>query len=177
LSFHKSIVHDKSWDCVDPNSKTVCVVESMKKMQPNTTIVGLEAYITRAGSGDITCTLPATHPTHIFHIMIERTPADPEYYAELLQKSSRPANRQQQINQQSCGNIPGIQNVDDELSKRLRTLLDVIADISICKRGNVSATMASVIRDGDVLKTQLYIVFKSLTRQLTSAPRRSCRTH
>ncbi len=80
--------------------------------------------------------------THIFHIMSEHTPDDPEYYAELLQKSSRPADRRQQTNQQSCGNIPGIQNVDDELSKRLRTLLDVIADISICEHGNVSATMA-----------------------------------
>ncbi len=95
----------------------------------------------------------------MFHIMSERTPNDPEYYAELLQKSSRPADRRQPANQQSCGNIPAIQNVDDELSKRLRTLLDVIADISICERGNVSATMASVIRDGGVLKTQLYIVF------------------
>src|SRR5216683_5643026 len=97
--------------------------------------------------------------THIFHIMSERTLDDPEYYAELLQKSSRPADRRQPANQQSCGNIPAIQNVDDELSKRLRTLLDVIADISICEHGNVSATMASVIRDGNVLKTQLYIVF------------------
>jgi hypothetical protein len=99
--------------------------------------------------------------THIFHIMSERTPDDPEYYAELLQKSSGPAGRRQQTNQQSCGNIPGIQNVDDELSKskRLRALLDAIADISIREHGNVSATMASVIRDGDVLKTQLYIVF------------------
>ena len=90
--------------------------------------------------------------------MSEHTPDDPEYYAELLQKSSRPADRRQQTNQQSCGNIP-IQNVNDELSKRLRTLLNVIADISILEHGNVSATMASVIREGDVLKTQLYIVF------------------
>jgi len=74
-------------------------------------------------------------------------------------KSSRPADRRQQANQQSCGNIPGIQNVHDKLSKRLRTLLDAIADISTCEHGNVSATMASVIRDGDVLKTQLCIVF------------------
>jgi hypothetical protein len=89
----------------------------------------------------------------------ERTPDHPEYYAELLQRLSRHADRRQQTNQQSYGNIPGIQNVDDELSKRLPTLLDVIADISICEHGNVTATMASVIRDGDVLKTQLYIVF------------------
>jgi hypothetical protein len=104
---------------------------------------------------------PFTPFTHIFDIMSERTPNDPEYYAELLQKSSRPADWQQRTNQQCYGNIPGIQNVDDELSKRKRlpTLLDVIAEISITKRGNVSATMASVIRDGDVLKTQLYIVF------------------
>ena len=92
--------------------------------------------------------------------MSERTPDDPEYYAELLQKSSRPADRRHQTSQQ-CGNIPGKQNIDDELSKskRLRTLLDAIADISIREHGNVSATMASVIREGDVLKTQLYIVF------------------
>ena len=95
----------------------------------------------------------------MFHIISERTPDHPEYYAELLQKSSRPDNRRPETNQQSCVNIPGIQNVHDELSKRLPTLLNVIADISIRERGNVSATMASIIRDGDVLKTQLYIVF------------------
>jgi hypothetical protein len=89
----------------------------------------------------------------------ERTPDHPEYYAELLQRLSRHADRRQQTNQQSYGNIPGIQNVDDELSKRLQTLLDVIADISIYEHGNVSATMASVIRDDDVLKTHLYIIF------------------
>jgi hypothetical protein len=93
----------------------------------------------------------------------ERTPDHPEYYAELLQKSSRPDHRRPETNQRSCANIPGIQNVDDELSKRLQTLLDVIADISIRERGNVSATMASVIRNGNVLKTQLYIVFNHET--------------
>ena len=90
--------------------------------------------------------------------MSERTSDDPEYYAELLHKSCRPTDRRQQTNQQACGNIL-IQNIDDELSKLLQTLLDVIADISIREHGNVSATMASVIREGDVLKTQLYIVF------------------
>lgn len=80
------------------------------------------------------------------------TPDDPEYYAELLSKPSRPANRRQPSSQ-------NIQNVDDELTKRLQTLLDVLAHISTCQHGNVSAMMASLIHDGGILKMRLYIVF------------------
>ena len=89
------------------------------------------------------------------------TPDDPEYYAELLKKKSRPANRRQPSYQRSCRNIRGIQNIDDELGKRLQTLLDVLANASICQHGIVSATMASLIRDGGsgTLKTRLYIIF------------------
>ena len=63
--------------------------------------------------------------------------------------------------QRSCRSIHGIQNIDDELGKRLQTLLDVLANVSICQHGIVSATMASLIRDGGsgTLKTRLYIIF------------------
>jgi hypothetical protein len=57
-----------------------------------------------------------------------------------------------------CPDIPGIQGVDSPLTQRLQTL-DIIADISLCQRGNVSATIASLKDDSGTLETQLYIVF------------------
>ena len=84
---------------------------------------------------------------------------DPEYYAELLCKIPRPANRRLPSDGRSCPDIPGIQNVDIALSQRLQTLLDAVADISVCQRGNVSATMASLKDSTGILDTKLYIVF------------------
>ena len=80
---------------------------------------------------------------------------DPKYYADLLRKIPRPANRRLL----SDGQSGSIQNVDFALTPRLQTLLDTIADISLCRRGNVSATMASLKYNTGTLKTQLYIVF------------------
>jgi hypothetical protein len=77
---------------------------------------------------------------------------DPEYYADLLCKIPRPANRR-------LSDIPGNQNFGVALSRRLQTLLDAVADISLCRRGNASATMASLTSDTGSLETQLYIVF------------------
>jgi hypothetical protein len=84
---------------------------------------------------------------------------DPEYYAELLSKASRLANRRLPSDERPCPDVLGIQDVNSPLSRRLRTLLDALADISLCQRGNVSATMASIKDDRGTLETQLYIVF------------------
>jgi hypothetical protein len=83
---------------------------------------------------------------------------DPEYYAELLGKIPRLAERRLSSDGQSCPDIPG-KNFDVALFRRLQTLLDAVADISLCRRGNVSATMASLTSDTDTLETKLYIVF------------------
>ena len=71
---------------------------------------------------------------------------DPEYYAELFWRTPRLANRRLPSDEHSCPVIPGIQN-DGFLSRRLQALLDAVADISLCRRGNVSATMACVMDD------------------------------
>jgi hypothetical protein len=87
-------------------------------------------------------------------IFIDRE--DPEYYAELFSKIPRLVDRRLQS---SCPRVPGIQGVDGPLSQRLQTLLDAVADISLCQRGNVSATMASLKDVNGSLETQLFIVF------------------
>jgi len=84
---------------------------------------------------------------------------DPKYYADLLCKIPRTANWRLPSDGQSCPDIPDIQDVDVALTRRLQTLLDAIADISLCRRGNVSATMASLKDNAGTLETQLYIVF------------------
>jgi hypothetical protein len=84
---------------------------------------------------------------------------DPKYYADLLCKIPRPANRRLLSDERSCLDIFGIRNVDVALSQRLQTVLDTVADISLCRRGNVSATMASLKDNTDGFETQLYIVF------------------
>jgi len=72
---------------------------------------------------------------------------EPEYYAELFCKTSRPANRRLPFDEQSCPDVPGIQGVDGPLARRLQTLLDAVAHISLIQRGNVSATMACLKDD------------------------------
>ena len=77
---------------------------------------------------------------------------DSEHYAELLRNTSRLANR--------CLPSDERQDVDSPLDRHLPvTLLDVLADISLCQRRNVSATMASLKDDNGTLETRLYIVF------------------
>ena len=51
---------------------------------------------------------------------------DQKYYAELLCKIARPANRRLP----SDGQSGSIQDVDVALTRRLQTLLDAVADIS-----------------------------------------------
>jgi hypothetical protein len=82
---------------------------------------------------------------------------DPEYYAELFSKI--PPRLVDRRLRSSCPRVPGIQGVDYSLSQRLQTLLDAVADISLCQRGNVSATMASLKDGNGSLETQLFIVF------------------
>jgi hypothetical protein len=84
---------------------------------------------------------------------------DPEYYAELFCKISRPADRRLPSDERPCPDVPGIQNVDDPLARRLQTLLDAVADISLCQLKNVSATMACLKDNHGTLETKLYIVF------------------
>ena len=79
---------------------------------------------------------------------------DPEYYAELLKnaewlkkKLSRLDIRRMPSNEQPCPDIPGIQDIDSPLAWHLQTLLDVLANISLCHRGNVSTMMASLKDD------------------------------
>ena len=87
------------------------------------------------------------------------SPEDPEYYAELFWKIPRLANRRLPSDERPCPDVPGIQDIDPPLSRRLQTLLDAVADISLCQRGNVSATMACIKDDNGALETRLYIVF------------------
>jgi hypothetical protein len=72
---------------------------------------------------------------------------DPEDYAELFCE----ANRRPPSDEQSP---PG-----DPRERRLQTVLDAVADISLCQRGNVSATMACLKVDKGTLETRLYVVF------------------
>ena len=84
---------------------------------------------------------------------------DPEYYAELLRVTIRDANRRLLSDERPCPDISGVHGVDPQLAQRLKTLLDVVADISLCQRGNVSATMACIKSGEDAVETQLYIAF------------------
>jgi hypothetical protein len=85
---------------------------------------------------------------------------EPEYFAELLSMIPRRADRRLPSDESSCPNLP-VQNVDGPLAQRLQGLLNVIADISLTDRGNVSATMACLknAKDEGTLETQLYVVF------------------
>jgi hypothetical protein len=98
---------------------------------------------------------------------------DPVYYTELLKEIPSLVDRSLLSDERSCPRIPGIQGVDDTLARRLQTLFDDIASISLCENGNVSATTACLKTDKGTLKTQLYIVFN---HQEDEAPSR-CRQH
>ena len=84
---------------------------------------------------------------------------DPEYYAELLVKTSRPTNWRLPSDERSSPHVFRTQDVDDPHARRLQRFLDAVADISLCQQGNVSATMARLRDDGGTLDTRLYIVF------------------
>ena len=84
---------------------------------------------------------------------------DPEYYAELLRENPGLTSWHLPSDGPSCLDVPGIWNVYDPLTQRLQILLDVVADISLCQRGNISATMACLMPDKGSIEMQLYIVF------------------
>jgi hypothetical protein len=61
---------------------------------------------------------------------------DPEYYAELLRKTPRHANWCPPSDEQSCPDIPSIQDVNhDPFAWRIlvQTLLNAVADVSLCQ--------------------------------------------
>jgi hypothetical protein len=95
---------------------------------------------------------------------------DPEYYADLLNMTPRDANRRLLCPDHD---VPGIHGVNAPLAGRLPTLLDVVADISLCQKRNVSATMTCIKKDKDTLETQLYIAFKTEDDEAA----RSCPEH
>ena len=66
----------------------------------------------------------------------------------------RDANRRLLSNERPCPDVPSIHDLDSPLAHRLQTLIDVVADISLCQKGNVSATMACLKKDKDTLETQ-----------------------
>jgi hypothetical protein len=120
---------------------------------------------------------PTSHDAIISRLRPPPPPIDenvPEYYTELLTYCDRSEPRRLPLNErQTCRDIAGVQGVDAELSRRLQTLLDAIADISLYEpKKNVSATMASLTDNRGTLETQLYIVFN---RKLGDEI--GCRTH
>lgn len=83
-------------------------------------------------------------------------PENPMYYAVLLKDIQGLVGRRLPFDERSCS-CPAI-----PLSRRLQALLDDIASISLCKKGNVSATAVCLKNDKGptgTLETQLYIVF------------------
>jgi hypothetical protein len=68
---------------------------------------------------------------HVWDQLISIDAEDPKYHADLLSKIPRIANRRLQSDEQSCPDVPGIENVDIALTRRLQTLLDAVADISL----------------------------------------------
>jgi hypothetical protein len=81
---------------------------------------------------------------------------DPEYYAELLSVTPRDVSGRLLSDERPGPDIPGIH---DPIAQRLQTLLDVVAHISLCQKGNVSATLACIRQDKDALETQVYVTF------------------
>jgi hypothetical protein len=91
---------------------------------------------------------------------------EPGYYADLLCKIPRLTNLRLASDGRSCPDIPGIQNFHVAHSRHLQTLLDAVANISLCRRGNVSATMASLKDNTGSLETQsLYNVHRFQPRR------------
>ena len=84
---------------------------------------------------------------------------DPVYYAELLKEIPSHIDRRLPFDERSCSRISEVRGVGDTLSRRLQTILDDIATISLCEKGNVSATAASLKNGSGSLEARLYIVF------------------
>jgi hypothetical protein len=102
-------------------------------------------------------------------------PTHPVYYGELLWlfTSGRDVPRRQ-IQPAPCPNLPFPQlDRDPDFTKRLQTLLDVLASISVQEKKNVAATSAQLTQAGDRLATHIYVVFNSSDEH----SRQSCRSH
>jgi hypothetical protein len=85
----------------------------------------------------------------------------PEYYAELLSNGARTERR--------C-----LPPEERRFYPHIPRILDLVADVSHCERGNVSATMASLTANRGTLETQLYTVFN---RGLGDDGIHRCRNH
>jgi hypothetical protein len=102
-------------------------------------------------------------------------PTHPVYYGELLWlfTSGRDVPRRQ-IQPAPCPNLPFPPlDRDPDFTKRLQTLLDVLASISVWQKKNIAATSAQLTQAGDTLATHIYVVFNSSDER----SRQNCRSH
>ncbi|KAI0289385.1 hypothetical protein BC826DRAFT_1032404 [Russula brevipes] len=102
-------------------------------------------------------------------------PTHPVFYGELLWLFTSGRNvPRRQIQPAPCPNLPfPPSDRDPDFVKRLQTLLDVLASISVWEKKNVAATSAQLTQAGDTLTTHLYVVFNSSNEH----SRQSCRSH
>jgi hypothetical protein len=103
-------------------------------------------------------------------------PTHPVYYGELLWLFTGITwlDVPRRIHQPApCSNLPFPSDLDSGFVKRLQTLLDVLADISVWEKKNLAATSAQLTQAGATLATHLYVVFNSSDED----SRQSCRTH
>jgi hypothetical protein len=111
--------------------------------------------------------LPAT-------IDMDVDPTHPVYYGELLWLFTSGQDTPRRIQPAPCPNLPFPRSDrDPDFVKRLQTLLDVLASISVWEKKNVAATSAQFTQAGDTLATHLYVVFNSSNKH----SRQSCRSH
>ncbi|KAI0294158.1 hypothetical protein BC826DRAFT_1012660 [Russula brevipes] len=101
-------------------------------------------------------------------------PTHPVYYGELLWLVTSGRDVPRRIQPAPCPNLPFPKSDrDPDFVKRLQTLLDVLASISVWEKKNLAATSAQLTQAGDTLATHLYVVFNSSDEH----SRQSCRTH
>lgn len=101
-------------------------------------------------------------------------PTHPVYYGELLWLFTSGRDVTRRMQPAPCPNLPfRPSDLDPGLVKRLQTLLNVLADISVWEKRNVAATSAQLTQAGATLATHLYIIFNSSDE----GSRRSCRAH
>lgn len=87
---------------------------------------------------------------------------NPEYYTELLNLTSCQScdTNQHPLSNQSSLDVYGIHH--DLVTKRLQTLLNAVANISLSQKGNISATMARLRHDNGAIDIKLYIAFNKV---------------
>jgi hypothetical protein len=87
-------------------------------------------------------------------------PTHPVYYGELLWLFTSGQDVPRRILQSQPASDPNVpsprSNLDPDLVKRLQTLLDVLASISVREKKNIAATSAQLTQAGDTLATHLF---------------------